>query len=84
MLIISEHEQRTPKWFADRLGKATGSNASAILAKGKTKGSESTTRRNYRFQLALERITNQSNESDFTNSHMQRGRLNHLLAWLMK
>ena len=73
MLIISEHEQRTPKWFADRLGKATGSNASAILAKGKTKGSESTTRRNYRFQLALERITNQSNESDFTNSHMQRG-----------
>ena len=73
MLIISEHEQRTPEWFADRLGKATGSNASAILAKGKTKGSESTTRRTYRFQLALERITNQSNESDFTNSHMQRG-----------
>lgn len=73
MLIISSHEQGTPEWFADRLGKATGSNASAITAKGKTKGSESTTRRNYRFQLALERITGQPTVEMYKNSHMERG-----------
>lgn len=73
MLIISSHEQGTPEWFADRLGKATGSNASAITAKGKTKGTEATTRRNYRFQLALERITGKPTEPMYKNAHMERG-----------
>ncbi len=73
MLIISNHEQGTPEWFADRLGKATGSNASAVTAKGKTKGTEATTRRNYRFQLALERITGKPTEAMYKNSHMERG-----------
>lgn len=73
MLIISNHEQGTPEWFADRLGKATGSNASAVTAKGKTKGTEATTRRNYRFQLALERITGKPTEAMYKNAHMERG-----------
>jgi len=73
MLIISSHEQGTPEWFADRLGKATGSNASAIMAKGKTKGTEAVTRRNYRFQLALERITGKPTVEMYKNSHMERG-----------
>ena len=73
MLIISSHEQGSPEWFADRLGKATGSNASAVIAKGKTKGTEATTRRNYRFQLALERITGKPTEAMYKNAHMERG-----------
>ena len=73
MLIISSHEQGTPEWFADRLGKATGSNASALTAKGKTKGTEATTRRNYRFQLALERITGKPTVEMYKNAHMERG-----------
>lgn len=74
MLIISSNEQGTPEWFKDRLGKVTGSKADAVVAKGRTKGSESTTKRNYKFQLALERITGQVVENDFTNKHMERGK----------
>ena len=49
-------EQGTPEWFAMRAGKVTGSMITAVMAapSGKT---EATTRRNYRYQLALERIT---------------------------
>jgi putative phage-type endonuclease len=73
MLIISQHEQKTPEWYADRLGKATGSHAQEIQAKGKTKGTEATTRKNYKFQLALERITRKIPEDTFTNKHIERG-----------
>jgi len=72
-LIISANEQGTPEWFVDRLGKATGSNASAVIAQGRTKGSEATTRRNYRFQLSLQRITKKISEENFTNKHIERG-----------
>jgi hypothetical protein len=72
-MIISNNPQRSPEWFADRLGKATGSKADVITAKGKTKGTESTQRRNYRFQLALERITGKSCEKQFSNEHTERG-----------
>lgn len=74
MLLISNYDQGTPEWFADRLGKATGSKANAILAKAKTKSGESTVRRNYRFQLALERVTRKPVELSFTNSHIERGK----------
>ena len=72
-LIISTHPQGSPEWLNDRLGRATGSRAADILAKGKTKGSESTTRRNYRFQLALERVTGKQQGQVFVNEHMARG-----------
>jgi putative phage-type endonuclease len=49
-------EQRSPEWFAMRAGCATGSMITAVLAEGAGK-EEATTRRNYRYQLALERIT---------------------------
>lgn len=73
-MIISNHQQGTPEWLSDRIGLATGSKADVITAKGRTKGSESTQRRNYRFQLALERITGKSCEKHFTNDHMERGK----------
>jgi len=73
MLIISTHEQGTPEWFADRLGKATGSSASAIVAKARTKGAESETRKKYRYQLALESITGGQVIEHFSNRHTERG-----------
>lgn len=71
--VLSEHEQGTDGWRQDRAGKATSSNAACILAKGKTKGTEAVTRRNYRYRLALERVTGRVIESDFTNKHLERG-----------
>ena len=72
-LIICQAEQGTPEWLADRLGKATGSKADTILAEGKTKGSESKTRKDYIYQLALERITGKIIENVKVNEHMARG-----------
>ena len=45
-------EQRSPEWFAARLGKATASNFGNVLA-AKTTAAY----RNYRVRLALERLT---------------------------
>jgi hypothetical protein len=73
-LIISNHVQGSLEWHEDRLGKATGSKASIITSKGKTKGSESITRKNYKYQLALERITRVLGETPFTNKHLERGK----------
>lgn len=70
---ISDHAQRTPGWFADRCGKVTGSACAAIFAKGKAKGEESSERRKYRLQLALETITGQPAGSTYMNAAMQRG-----------
>jgi hypothetical protein len=72
-LIISPYEQGTEEWLNDRLGRATGSRAGDITAKGKSKGLESVTRRNYRFQLALERITRKQQGQVFVNEAMARG-----------
>ena len=49
-------DQRTPEWFAARLGKATASRISDVMAKTKTGYGGS--RENYLMELALERITN--------------------------
>ena len=73
-LIISNNTQGTQEWLNDRLGKATGSKASIIISKGRTKGTESITRRNYKYQLAIERITNVCGELEFTNRHIERGK----------
>lgn len=61
--ILSEHPQNTPEWFADRVGRVTGSRAHCITAKGKG-GAESVQRRNYRAQLVSEILTGQSQEED--------------------
>lgn len=64
-------EQRTPEWFAARVGCVTGSAVANVLAKIKT--GEAATRRNYRMKLATERITGRPVESGYTNSAMQWG-----------
>lgn len=60
-------EQRTPEWFAARLGKATASNFGNILA-AKTTAAYL----NYRVRLALERITGKQ-EDVFQSDAMKQG-----------
>ena len=47
--------QRSPEWFAARAGRLTGSMAGDMLAT--IKSGEAAARRDYRLQLALERLT---------------------------
>lgn len=63
-------EQRSPEWFAARLGIATASNFSKVLAV--IKSGEAAERRNYRIKLALERITGKQ-EDVFQNDAMRQG-----------
>lgn len=63
-------DQRSEEWFSARLGKATASKISDIIAK--TKSGYSTSRANYAAQLITERLTGQKGES-FTNGAMQWG-----------
>lgn len=63
-------EQGSPEWFEQRRGKATASRIADVIAKTKT--GYSTSRENYCVELALERITGNSQES-YTNAAMQWG-----------
>jgi len=63
-------EQRSPEWFAARLGKVTASRVADVIAKTKTGYSAS--RDNYMAQLVCERMTGVQGES-FTNAAMQWG-----------
>ena len=64
-------EQRTDEWYEARLGKATASNFSAIMAKGRN-GNELAGRKNYRAQLVSERLTATKSDS-FTSAAMEWG-----------
>lgn len=63
--------QRSPEWYAARAGRATGSRAAAVLAK--IKSGEAATRRDYKLQLAVERLVGKPQEGGFTNADIQRG-----------
>ena len=71
--ILSPHAQGTPEWLADRAGRATGSCAAKILAK--IKSGEAATRRDYRFQLAVERLTGRPAEPGYVSAEMEWGTL---------
>lgn len=68
---IVKHEQRSPEWFKARAGRLTGSCASDMLAK--IKSGEAAARRDYRLQLAVERLTGEPQEFGFVSTDMQRG-----------
>lgn len=68
MIEIFDCEQGTPEWFACRLGIATASNFSKVLAKGEGK-----TRKRYLLDLAGERLTGETADS-YSNDHMERGK----------
>lgn len=71
MKILSEF-QRTPEWYAARLGRVTSSRVDGMLATTK-KGDEAAGRRNLRIQLVLERVTAESQEDGYVSKDMQRG-----------
>jgi putative phage-type endonuclease len=64
-------EQRTPEWFAARLGRLTGSRAADMLAT--IKSGEAAARRDLRMQLVCERLTQTVQEDGFVSAAMQRG-----------
>lgn len=63
-------KQGTEEWHSDRLGKATASRASDILAKGRS--GPSAMRKNYLAELVAERLTGKRAEG-FTSSAIDRG-----------
>lgn len=71
-----EMEQGTQEWKDARLGFATASRIGDLLSKPSKKGSaESSGRRNYKAQLALELFSGKaSKEDEFENWWMRRGR----------
>lgn len=70
-MIVVTTDQRTPAWYAARVGRLTGSRACDVLAKIKT--GEAAARRDLRLQLACERLTGQPDEDGYINAAMQRG-----------
>lgn len=68
---VIEAEQRSPEWFAARLGRLTGSRAADMLAT--IKSGEAAARRDLRVQLVCERLTQTLQEEAFVNAAMQRG-----------
>ena len=63
-------EQGSEEWLKLRLGKVTASRITDVLAKGKS--GEALTREDYRYELVVQRLTNNPGES-FTNAAMEWG-----------
>ena len=61
-----EIEQRSPEWYAIRLGRLTGSDFHTFLGNSETK-------KNKLLQKACERITGKSDEERFVTPDIQRG-----------
>ena len=68
---VIDAEQRSPAWFAARLGCITASRACDIVAS--IKSGEAAARRDYRTQLVVERLTGQLQEDGYISPDMQRG-----------
>ena len=70
---FSEHSapQGTPEWLAARIGRLTGSRAVDMLAS--IKSGEAAARRDYRYQLATERLTGVPQNGCYVNADMQWG-----------
>ena len=64
-------EQGSAEWFAERLGKATGSRIKDATAKGKPKAdgtaAEAAIRAGYKVELVLERVTGLSQAKDLSS-----------------
>lgn len=69
--ILSPNPQGTPEWLQDRAGKATGSSIKALYAS--IKSGEAAVRRDYRFQLAVERLTGSPAPQGFVSADMTWG-----------
>lgn len=69
----TEHlvDQRSPEWYALRLGRFCGSRAADMLAT--IKSGEAAARRNLRLQIVLERLTGKAQERGYVSQAMQDG-----------
>ena len=71
---VHDVEQRSPAWFALRVGMLTGSHAGAIIAERKKGNGELAVRRDLRRQLVCERVTGLGvDDLPFLPRDMQRG-----------
>jgi hypothetical protein len=70
-MIVHVCAQRTPEWFALRIGKVTGSCAKDMLAK--IRSGEAAARRDLRSRLLAERLSGTSQEDIYVNAVMQWG-----------
>jgi len=71
MITHYDIEQRTPEWFAVRLGKVTSSCMADVLAKGRG-NQPSKTRHNYMVRLIAERLSGQP-QPTYCNGAMEWG-----------
>ncbi len=69
---IIDVPQRSKEWYAARLGRVTGSTASAMLSKNKDK-SWAAGRKNLRTQIVLERLVGAPQGSTFESRDMKEG-----------
>lgn len=79
MATLIQAEQRTPEWFEARLGRPTASRFGDIMAK--TRSGYSASRKNYRAELVIQRLTQQIPEN-YQNSAMEWGVENEPVARL--
>lgn len=63
-------EQRSPEWYAARIGKVTASRVADVMAA--TKSGPAASRKNYMMELLCQRLTGKAEEG-FTSAAMQRG-----------
>lgn len=63
-------DQKSPEWFAARLGKVTASRVADVMAA--TKSGPAASRKNYMMELLCQRLTSKAEEG-FTSAAMQRG-----------
>ena len=68
--MVQEQLQRTDAWMQQRCGKVTASRVADVLSK--IKSGESASRKNYKMELVVQRLTNKQGES-FTNAAMEWG-----------
>jgi putative phage-type endonuclease len=68
--MVQEQLQRTDAWMQQRCGKVTASRVADVLAK--IKSGESASRKNYKMELVVQRLTGKAGES-FTNAAMEWG-----------
>jgi hypothetical protein len=71
---VHDMPQRSPAWFAARIGLLTGSCADAIIAERKRGTGELAIRRDLRRRIVCERVTGLAvDDVPFLPAHMQRG-----------
>lgn len=70
---VVDCEQGSVEWRLARAGRVTGSCADLVASQPLPSGGETAGKKDYRLQLAVERITGIPQESEFQNKHTRRG-----------